>query len=51
MCGDGLKVLYEECDDGNLMNGDGCSSLCFIEDGWSLPGSILVTKCGDGIIV
>ena len=24
----------EECDDGNLENGDGCDSNCQIEDGW-----------------
>lgn len=24
----------EECDDGNLVNGDGCSAACVIEPGW-----------------
>ena len=28
MCGDGVLDPGEECDDGNLNNGDGCSSLC-----------------------
>jgi cysteine-rich repeat protein len=30
ICGDG-KVYVLECDDGNLLNGDGCSSSCTIE--------------------
>jgi len=32
ICGDGLVYLgIEECDDDNLINGDGCSSLCQLE--------------------
>lgn len=31
VCGDGIKTAYEECDDGNLVNGDGCSSTCTLE--------------------
>jgi len=31
VCGNGLKAPLEQCDDGNLKNGDGCSSLCKIE--------------------
>jgi cysteine-rich repeat protein len=34
VCGDGKAEEYEECDDANLVNGDGCSSECVIEDGW-----------------
>jgi cysteine-rich repeat protein len=30
-CGDGMVYLDEACDDGNTMNGDGCSSTCTIE--------------------
>ena len=30
-CGDGIVNGAEECDDGNIGNGDGCSSSCFIE--------------------
>jgi len=31
-CGDGLlDLVNEKCDDGNLVNGDGCSSACLIE--------------------
>lgn len=34
-CGDGVVRTSEECDDGNITNGDGCTSNCFKE---SLPG-------------
>ena len=30
-CGDGYKSLNEQCDDGNNLNGDGCSHACTIE--------------------
>jgi len=30
ICGDG-RVFYQQCDDGNIVNGDGCSSTCKIE--------------------
>jgi cysteine-rich repeat protein len=30
-CGDGKLDTREECDDGNLLNGDGCSSICTAE--------------------
>jgi cysteine-rich repeat protein len=31
ICGDGVKDLGEQCDDGNVANGDGCNSTCHIE--------------------
>jgi len=31
VCGNGLKESGEQCDDGNLANGDGCSSRCILE--------------------
>jgi len=31
VCGDGIKLSVEGCDDGNVVNGDGCSSVCSIE--------------------
>ena len=31
ICGDGLIRLEEECDDGNGISGDGCSSQCKVE--------------------
>ena len=33
-CGDGIVdsgLLFEECDDGNLVDGDGCDSTCTVE--------------------
>ena len=31
-CGDGISELGEQCDDGNLIDGDGCSSICKTEE-------------------
>ena len=31
VCGDGQVGYNEECDDGNTVNGDGCSAICEIE--------------------
>jgi cysteine-rich repeat protein len=31
ICGDGVVEGYEECDDGNLASGDGCSDVCLLE--------------------
>ena len=32
VCGNDILEPSEECDDGNLINGDGCSSICEIEE-------------------
>ena len=32
-CGDGIKQANEQCDDGNRLNGDGCSAACLTEGG------------------
>lgn len=37
-CGDALQAPEEGCDDGNLKDGDGCSSLCLVEDKWMCQG-------------
>lgn len=36
ICGNGeVEILQgEECDDGNVIDGDGCSRLCKIEQSW-----------------
>ncbi len=51
VCGDGMSVGFEGCDDGNTTNGDGCSSLCQAENGYSCTGSpsTCATRCGDGV--
>jgi cysteine-rich repeat protein len=38
ICGDGLRVAPERCDDGGLYSGDGCNSTCGVEAGWSCRG-------------
>jgi len=50
-CGDGVKVATEACDDGNLVDNDGCSKTCTIESGWTCSGtnrSTCTPVCGDG---
>ena len=51
--GDGLIEGFEECDDGNTDNGDGCDESCLIETGWLCAGepSVCSEDCGDGVIV
>src|SRR5690606_23040573 len=34
-CGGGIMLNDEQCDDGNLRDGDGCSSACLVEDGFA----------------
>gem|GEM_PF-2759337 len=41
-CGNGILQAPEECDDGNIANGDGCSAQCTIE--------IYVPECGNGTL-
>ena len=36
--GDGLLLGTETCDDNNVVDGEGCSSLCQIETGWTCDG-------------
>ena len=52
-CGDGVVVSGEECDDGNVDDGDGCSADCRVETGWSCTGapSRCESSCGNGVIV
>jgi cysteine-rich repeat protein len=42
LCGDGLQELEEECDDGNLLFGDGCSAACRLEN--VQPDVVIVTE-------
>ena len=52
VCGDGLVTNPEACDDGNIIDEDGCSATCTLESGWNCTGepSACTTICGDGII-
>ncbi len=46
-CGDGVVDAGEECDDGLTTDGDGCSALCVVEDGFFCTGmpSVCVLDC------
>ncbi|KAG7524210.1 pappalysin-2 [Solea senegalensis] len=50
-CGDGLIQGTEECDDSNLLDGDGCSKKCLKETGFKCNGE--PSQCyvfdGDGV--
>jgi cysteine-rich repeat protein len=39
ICGDGFLIDQEQCDDGNTLPGDGCSSDCQYESGIELDMS------------
>lgn len=48
-CGNGVVEGSEECDNGDTKDGDGCSSLCKIEPGWTCSGNPSVcSKGGSG---
>ena len=52
-CGNGKLETGETCDDGNTTGGDGCSSVCALQSGWTCnaPNTACVAKqCGDGIL-
>jgi cysteine-rich repeat protein len=52
ICGNGLTEQHQ-CDDGNQVSGDGCSSACAIESGYVCSGEpsvCTVLVCGDGLI-
>ncbi|MBU4315146.1 IPT/TIG domain-containing protein [Patescibacteria group bacterium] len=44
-CGNGTTDLHEECDDGGIISGDGCSSMC-LNEGSRMVGA----TCGNGDI-
>jgi cysteine-rich repeat protein len=45
-CGNGIRQSPEQCDDGNLTDGDCCDSLCRLEDG-ATEGPIGDPTCSD----
>lgn len=52
-CGNGEVQGGEQCDDGNVTAGDGCSATCTIEAGFECSGAptVCVAICGDGLTV
>ncbi len=48
VCGDGYKSPAEECDDGNLVSGDGCSELCMVDSIPPPASSSGPAVCGNG---
>jgi cysteine-rich repeat protein len=54
ICGDGVKKSSEKCDDGNSVDGDGCTKTCNVEIGFYCFGGSQFGKdrceeiCGDG---
>ena len=52
VCGDTVRSGGEACEQSNTANGDGCSSTCNVEPGWSCTTAVpavCTTICGDGI--
>ena len=55
-CNDGEITPNEQWEDGNISDGDGCSTSCQIEPGWNcvnnpaLTSSTCAPICGDGLI-
>ena len=52
-CGNSVVSGGEQCDDGNITNGDGCNSICQLEVGFycPTPGSPCVpSTCGNGTL-
>jgi len=51
-CGDNTINAGEGCDDGNLLDGDGCAPNCTVEPGWVCTGepSICTSLCGNGVL-
>ena len=51
---DGVKKSSENCDDGNSIDGDGCTKTCIVEVGFICSGGSQFGKdfceeiCGDG---
>jgi len=48
-CGDGGKASFEDCDDGDLVSGNGCSNACTVEPGFRCcdenePGGISICE-------
>jgi len=51
-CGDGINNQggIEQCDDGNVVPGDGCNGNCKVEPNWDCPADISLGSCTKKII-
>lgn len=47
-CGNGILEAHEDCDDGNLIESDGCLSTCLVSVGYSctVPTNETASRCG-----
>lgn len=43
ICGDDFVANGEECDDSNVISGDGCSDTCQVELGWTCTQTMVYT--------
>lgn len=54
LCGNGIRDEREQCDDGNVTPGDGCSASCSVEPGYTCTGQPSVCTrppvCGNGFM-
>ncbi len=54
LCGNGVVDTLEDCDDSDLMGGDGCNARCQVETGYVCTGgssttmSVCALACGNG---
>src|SRR4051812_25205589 len=51
LCGNSKVDPGEDCDDGNMKSGDGCTDLCQLEPGYTCPTvgqACQPPRCGDG---
>ncbi|MDD5739468.1 MAG: DUF4215 domain-containing protein [Candidatus Peribacteraceae bacterium] len=44
VCGNDVVETNEQCDDGNMIDGDGCSTACTIESGWICAGQLSICQ-------
>lgn len=51
MCGDGILVPGEECDDGNTAEGDGCGPTCLTEHPEVCPGTPIDLAKGQTMVI
>ena len=52
VCGDSIILLETECEDGNIIDSDGCSKDCLIEPNYVCKGKpSICNKCGDGKVL